>query len=181
MWRVFLPLQGALTAVWGFHCSISARTLPTAHHDTGKGWTARGHAGFAARFQLGSVTMGPAESPVLWNSAFTLPSFFKHTISFLFPDLDYTLKHTEIIRSLGQGWAVSVPLWMQICARTCLAGWPCFKQVTNSGQQFKWNIWKETWKLEGNFSMFQQEKQGQFITRDKVLQLWNCHCILFSW
>lgn len=108
------------------------------------------------------------ESPVLWNSAFIHPTFFEHTISFLFPDPDYALKHTEIIRSPGQGWAGSVPLCTQTCAHTHLAGWPCFKHDTNSGQQFKWNIQKETWKLEDNCSLFQQEKQSQFITSDKV-------------
>lgn len=66
--------------------------------------------------------MGPAESPVLCNSAFILPSFFKHTISFLFPDPDYALKHRDHqVTRAGLGWqcaSVNADLCMHMPGRT---------------------------------------------------------------
>lgn len=178
MWGVFLPLQGVMTAVWGFHCSLSQVTrcpLPTMT----LGRAEHGHTGFAAQVSRWALSLWDLQN--LQCFAILLLSFLLSlSILFLFCFLILTMhSNTEIIRSPGQGWAGSVPRWMQTCACTCLAGQPGFKQDTNTGQQFQWNIWKETWKLEDNFSLFQQEKQGQFTTTNKVLELWNYYCTLF--
>lgn len=64
--------------------SVSAGTLPTAHHDTGKAEWPGTRRICSTCFQAGSVTVGPAQSPVLWNSVLILLTFFKHTNFFCF-------------------------------------------------------------------------------------------------
>ena len=65
-------------------------------------------------FQVGSVITGPAESLTLWNSAFILLSFFKHTVSFSLPDGGHALRHTDHQVTGGKaGLAVT------LCAHRC--------------------------------------------------------------
>lgn len=115
MWRVFLPLQGVLTAVWGCHCSLSQLAHFPLLTMTREGLMASRHTGFAARVSRWAVSPWDLQNLQCFK-ILLLSLLLSLSIQFLFCFLILTV-HSNTQRSSGHQGRTGLAVFL--CTCTC--------------------------------------------------------------